>query len=145
MHLRSIGRAASQAASRRFRWTSSSEIAAGVTPLMRAAWPMVAGRLRLSFSSTSAERPRNGGVLVAPLALDFLALALEVAGIFGLHLNLGGHVLALHRRTEFGHRCQLDVIEFGATQQVQRVGFAAHRDAELAFDGCAKRVVGRGP
>ena len=52
-------RAGGQAASRRFRCTSSSEIAAGVTPLTRAAWPTVAGRARFSFSSTSADSPRT--------------------------------------------------------------------------------------
>ena len=44
---------------RRFRCTSNSEIAAGVTPLIRAAWPTVAGCVRLSLSSTSDERPRT--------------------------------------------------------------------------------------
>jgi hypothetical protein len=34
-------------------------MAAGVTPLMRAAWPSVTGSERLSFSATSADRPRT--------------------------------------------------------------------------------------
>ena len=42
-----------------FRWTSRSEIAAGVIPEMRAAWPIVSGRCQLSFCWTSAERPRT--------------------------------------------------------------------------------------
>ena len=50
--------------SRGFRWnlsraTSSTEIAAGVTPEIRDAWPMEAGRTRLSFSLTSLENPRT--------------------------------------------------------------------------------------
>ena len=36
-----------------FKCTSSSEIAAGVTPAMREAWPSVCGRWRLSFCRTS--------------------------------------------------------------------------------------------
>ena len=36
-----------------FRWTSSSETAAGVTPEMRDAWPSVAGRCAASFCRTS--------------------------------------------------------------------------------------------
>ena len=43
----------------RFRCTSSSAIAAGVTPEMRAAWPTVSGRCWLSFCCTSVERPRT--------------------------------------------------------------------------------------
>ena len=37
----------------RLRWISSSEIAAGVTPDMRAAWPSVSGRCFESFCRTS--------------------------------------------------------------------------------------------
>ena len=44
---------------RRLRCTSSNEIAAGVTPPMRAAWPSVAGWVRLSLVSTSVESPRT--------------------------------------------------------------------------------------
>ena len=43
----------------RFRCTSRSEIAAGVMPEMRAAWPSVSGRCRLSFCCTSVEKPRT--------------------------------------------------------------------------------------
>jgi len=38
-----------------FRWISSSETAAGVTPLIRLAWPRVSGRCRLSFCRTSID------------------------------------------------------------------------------------------
>src|SRR6476646_3716289 len=41
----------------RLRCTSSREIAAGVTPEMRAAWPTVRGRWRSSFCWTSTESP----------------------------------------------------------------------------------------
>src|SRR5690606_11352980 len=41
----------------RFRWTSSNDSAAGVTPWMRAAWPIVSGRCSFSFCWTSADRP----------------------------------------------------------------------------------------
>src|SRR5581483_316915 len=40
-----------------FKCTSSSEIAAGVMPEMRDAWPMVSGRWRLSFCCTSTDSP----------------------------------------------------------------------------------------
>ncbi len=43
----------------RSRCTSSSEIAAGVMPGMRCAWPTVCGRTRSSFCRTSAESPRT--------------------------------------------------------------------------------------
>ena len=43
----------------RFRCTSNSEIAAAVTPLIRAAWPMVAGWPCLSLVRTSTDRPRT--------------------------------------------------------------------------------------
>src|SRR5438477_5113089 len=43
----------------RFRCTSNSEIAAGVTPEMRAAWPMVSGRCWFNFCCTSIESPRT--------------------------------------------------------------------------------------
>ena len=46
------------ASARRLRCTSSSEIAAGVTPWMRAACPTVSGRCCASFCATSFERPR---------------------------------------------------------------------------------------
>src|SRR5690348_8347643 len=39
------------------RCTESSEMAAGVTPGMRAAWPKVAGRTCSSFWRTSLDRP----------------------------------------------------------------------------------------
>ena len=38
---------------------SRIEIAAGVTPEMRAAWPTVSGRCALSFCWTSIDRPRS--------------------------------------------------------------------------------------
>jgi hypothetical protein len=44
---------------RRFRCTNSSEIAAGVTPWMRDAWPMVCGRCCASRCCTSFDRPRT--------------------------------------------------------------------------------------
>jgi len=43
----------------RFRWTSSSEIAAGVIPEMREAWPIVSGLCWFSFCCTSIDRPRT--------------------------------------------------------------------------------------
>src|SRR5258706_5370720 len=43
----------------RFRCTSRSEMAAGVTPEMRAAWPIVSGRWRASFWRTSFDKPRT--------------------------------------------------------------------------------------
>ena len=42
-----------------FRCTNSTEIAAGVTPEMREAWPMVSGFTRLSFCWTSIDRLRT--------------------------------------------------------------------------------------
>jgi hypothetical protein len=39
--------------------TSSKEIAAGVTPEIREAWPTVSGFTRLSFSRTSRENPET--------------------------------------------------------------------------------------
>ena len=44
---------------RRLRCTSNSEIAAGVTPDRRAAWPSVAGRCAESFWRASTDRPRT--------------------------------------------------------------------------------------
>ena len=38
-----------------FRWTSSSEMAAGVTPEMRVACPSVCGRCWVSFWRTSKD------------------------------------------------------------------------------------------
>ena len=49
--------ASARCRSRAFRCTSSSEIAAGVMPEMREAWPSVSGRCRLSFCCTSIEGP----------------------------------------------------------------------------------------
>src|SRR6185503_2396252 len=43
----------------RLRCTSKREIAAGVTPEMRDAWPTVSGRCWLSFCWTSIESPRT--------------------------------------------------------------------------------------
>jgi hypothetical protein len=43
----------------RFRCTARSEIAAGVTPEIRPAWPSVCGRCAASFWRTSTERPRT--------------------------------------------------------------------------------------
>src|SRR6266852_5261765 len=43
----------------RFRWTSSSEIAAGVIPEMREAWPIVSGLFSFSFRCTSTDTPRT--------------------------------------------------------------------------------------
>ena len=43
----------------RSRCTSSSEIAAGVMPGMRCAWPTVCGRTCSSFCRSSADRPRT--------------------------------------------------------------------------------------
>src|SRR5258706_12565364 len=41
----------------RFRWTSSNEIAAGVIPEMREAWPIVSGLCGFSFCCTPITRP----------------------------------------------------------------------------------------
>ena len=60
VHPRRIPLPPAQAArSRRWRsrCTSSSEIAAGVIPGMRCAWPTVCGRTRCSFCRASADRP----------------------------------------------------------------------------------------
>ena len=46
-------------APRRFKCTSRSEIAAGVMPWMRAAWPIVSGRCWESFCCASRESPRT--------------------------------------------------------------------------------------
>ena len=43
----------------RFRWTSSSEMAAGVMPEMRAAWPTVSGLPAASFCRASVDSPRT--------------------------------------------------------------------------------------
>ena len=70
--------------------TSSSEIAAGVMPEMRAAWPMSFGRMRASFSRSSFESPLTSRVIeilrqpragLALLPLDLGALALDVARV----------------------------------------------------------------
>ena len=83
----------------RFRCTSSSEIAAGVMPEMRAAWPMVSGRWRsasAALRSTAralrgSRGPAAGAATLALLAaLDFLALALDVALVLRLDLDLLG-------------------------------------------------------
>src|SRR6185312_11804080 len=91
------------------------------------------------------EAGGNRGLLVAALAGDLLALAFEITRVLGLHLDLGGHVLARYRRAEFGHRGEFRVVQFRATQQVERIRFAAQRDAELALDRRAQRVGRRGP
>src|SRR5476651_1285682 len=49
----------SSRSARRFRCTRRSEIAAGVTPWMRAAWPTVSGRCCVSFCCTSFDSPRT--------------------------------------------------------------------------------------
>jgi len=41
------------------RWTSNIEMAAGVTPEMRVAWPRVTGLKNASFCCTSADNPRT--------------------------------------------------------------------------------------
>ena len=58
-----VGAAALAARNPRFRCTSSSEIAAGVTPEMRAAWPIVSGSCAFSFCCTSIDRPRTIAVV----------------------------------------------------------------------------------
>src|SRR5574337_1009703 len=91
------------------------------------------------------ETVRNGGVLVPALAFDLLALALEVAGVFHLHLNLRGYVITLHRRTEGVDAGKPGIIQLGPAQQVDRAGFATHRHAEFALHGRAQCVVRPGP
>jgi hypothetical protein len=91
------------------------------------------------------EAGGNRGVLVAALTLDFLALALEVAGILDLHFDLRGDILAFHCGTELGNRGELCVVEFRSAQQIQRAGFSADGDAELALDCCTQRIVGGRP
>ena len=91
------------------------------------------------------ERGGNDGVFVATLALDLLALAFEVAGIFGLHLDLRGDIFRLHRGTEFDHLAEPDVIQLRSTQQIERVRLATERNTELAFDRRAQRIGRRGP
>ena len=68
---------------------------------MRAAWPRVSGRTAASFSRTSLERPPTarvvevGGqaqVLVAAEGVDVGVLAIEIAGVGGVDLDLLAHV-----------------------------------------------------
>src|SRR5450432_1790531 len=49
----------SSMSARRFRCTRRSEIAAGVTPWTRAAWPTVSGRCCVSFCCASVDSPRT--------------------------------------------------------------------------------------
>ena len=84
----------------RFRCTSSSEIAAGVMPEMRAAWPIVSGRCWLSFCCTSVDRPRTVAVVEVRAAARSSScarcraisslLAVDVARVLGRDLDLLG-------------------------------------------------------
>ena len=40
-----------------FRYTNNSEIAAGVIPEIRDAWPIVSGRDSISLATTSFDKP----------------------------------------------------------------------------------------
>ena len=84
----------------RFKCTSSSEIAAGVMPEMRAAWPMVSGRWRLSFCCTSATvrapsrspDPAGKRVRLRPARRSTSSLlALDIALVLRLNFDLLGH------------------------------------------------------
>ena len=87
---------------RRFRWTSNSEIAAGVTPGMRAARPTVSGRASCRRWRTSMDSPRTWRVVdvfrqacffVPALAFDFVLLPVDITGVLGLHFQLQLHLL----------------------------------------------------
>ncbi len=88
-------------ASRRFRCTSSSETAAGVTPGMRAACPSVAGLVlgeslpylvRQAAHRREIEPGRQRRLFVATLPLDLLVLPLDVAAVLRLHVDLQRHL-----------------------------------------------------
>jgi hypothetical protein len=86
--------------SRRFRWISNSEIAAGVMPGILDAMPIVAGRCSRSRWRTSCDSPRTSVVdlgrqrrlFVTALPLDLVGLALDVAAVFRLHIDLQRHL-----------------------------------------------------
>lgn len=72
------------------------DIAAGVMPWMRGAWPMVPACARISFT-VSVDRfailaeihvGREAGFLVAQAFCDFFLLAVDIALVFGLDFHL---------------------------------------------------------
>src|SRR5262249_54852967 len=79
-HIRRVEPAPAARLPVRRRWTLSSEIAAGVTPGMRAAWPRECGFTRASRSRTSAERPliapksRSAGTRVSSRLFDWTTI-----------------------------------------------------------------------
>jgi hypothetical protein len=79
------------------------------------------------------------------LAFDLVALALDVAGVLGLHLDLFGNACVVDARAERRDGHQFGVVEFGPAQQVVCVAFARDGDAERGFDRGCQRVARRGP
>ena len=84
-------------------------------------------------------------MFVSLLTRDLFALTCEVPGIFRFDLDLFGDRGIVHCRAQHRHRQQLCVIKFGATQQIQRMGFAAEFDAQRRHRLAAQRVVRRCP
>ena len=90
-----------------FRWTSSSEIAAGVTPEMRDAWPSVSGPVpgqllphleRQRRDLRVVELGRQPQALVGRGALDLFVLLVDVAGVLDADLDLLDHRVGQRRR-----------------------------------------------
>ncbi|KAG1212178.1 hypothetical protein G6F35_010410 [Rhizopus arrhizus] len=77
------------------------------------------------------------------LALDLLALAVQVAGVLHADLHLLGHLAVGHGRAQRRHLHQLRVVQLRALDQVQHVGFAADRHAKRVLHFAAQRI-GRG-
>ena len=87
-------------APRFFKCTSKSEIAAGVTPEILDAWPKCFRTLLVEFLAhfdrqrgdvEVIEALRQLQVFVVVVAFDFLGLAVDVAGILELDLDLLAH------------------------------------------------------
>jgi hypothetical protein len=70
------------------------------------------------------EPCRDRGGFVAPRARDFLALAVEVAGVPGFDLDLLGDLGVVDAGAELRHPHQRRVVEFRAAQQVDGIGLA---------------------
>ena len=136
----------------RFRCTSSSEIAAGVTPEMRAAWPIVSGLCRLSFCCTSVgESAHRAVVEIARAARGFLAAALraissllpvDVARVLGRDLDLLGDERIGDRRrprraaSSATHRSTPGRRSSSASVYSRSIGWPSTRSASCRGDDC---------
>ena len=74
------------------------------------------------------------------LALDLVALAVQVAGVLHADLDLFGDLGIGHGRAERRHLHECGVVQFRALDQVQHVGFAADRYPQRGLHLAAERI-----